>query len=75
MVNKIKISDNGPLEVSGDFQLIDTEGNEYTKKRKHIFVDADCQIKNPFAMGPIKEAGLKAVREYQVKTIIINSPE
>ncbi|MDR7078340.1 hypothetical protein J2Y03_003390 [Neobacillus niacini] len=31
MDNQIKISDNGPLEISGDFHLYDSEGYEYTK--------------------------------------------
>jgi CDGSH iron-sulfur domain-containing protein 3 len=65
MDSKIKISDNGPLEVSGDFQLLDSEGNEYQKKAKVYLCRCGLSIKNPFVMDPIKEVDLKAIQEYQ----------
>jgi CDGSH iron-sulfur domain-containing protein 3 len=60
MENKIKISDNGPLEVSGDFQLIDTEGNEYTKRTKVYLCRCGLSNKKPFCDGSHKKVGFES---------------
>ncbi|MFP7298041.1 CDGSH iron-sulfur domain-containing protein [Neobacillus niacini] len=57
MENKIKISDNGPLEVSGDFQIVDSDGNEYIKKTKVYLCRCGLSNKKPFCDGSHKRGG------------------
>ncbi|WP_045520994.1 CDGSH iron-sulfur domain-containing protein [Neobacillus niacini] len=57
MDNKIIISDNGPLEVNGDFHLYDSEGNEYTKKGKVYLCRCGLSNKKPFCDGSHKRGG------------------
>jgi hypothetical protein len=63
MENQIKINDNGPLQVSGDFQIFDAEGKEYQKKAKVYLCRCGLSNKSPFVMVPIRKAALKAVLE------------
>jgi CDGSH iron-sulfur domain-containing protein 3 len=60
MDSKIKISDNGPLEVSGDFQLIDSDGNEYQKKAKVYLCRCGLSNKKPFCDGSHKRGGFES---------------
>ncbi|MDQ0970928.1 CDGSH-type Zn-finger protein [Neobacillus niacini] len=60
MNNQIKISDNGPLEVSGDFQLYDSEGNEYPKKGKVYLCRCGLSNKKPFCDGSHKRGGFES---------------
>jgi CDGSH iron-sulfur domain-containing protein 3 len=58
--NQIKISDNGPLEVSGDFQLYDSEGNEYPNKGKVYLCRCGLSNKKPFCDGSHKRGGFES---------------
>lgn len=60
MENKINISDNGPLEVSGDFQLYDSEGNPYPKKGKVYLCRCGLSNKKPFCDGSHKRGGFES---------------
>lgn len=60
MENQIKISDNGPLVVSGDIHLTDTEGNEYTKKGKFYLCRCGLSNKKPFCDGSHKKGGFES---------------
>lgn len=60
MKNQIIIADNGPLEVSGDFQLYDTEGNEYPKKGKVYLCRCGLSNKKPFCDGSHKRGGFES---------------
>ncbi|TDL62979.1 CDGSH iron-sulfur domain-containing protein [Rhodococcus qingshengii] len=60
MENRIKISDNGPMEVSGEFQLVDSEGNEYTKKAKVYLCRCGLSNKKPFCDGSHKRGGFES---------------
>jgi CDGSH-type Zn-finger protein len=60
MNNQIKISDNGQLEVSGDFQLYDSEGNEYPKKGKVYLCRCGLSNKKPFCDGSHKRGGFES---------------
>jgi CDGSH iron-sulfur domain-containing protein 3 len=53
--NQIKISDDGPLVVSGDFLLSDAEGNEFTKKEKVFLCRCGQSSKKPFCDGTHKK--------------------
>jgi CDGSH iron-sulfur domain-containing protein 3 len=60
MENQIKIVDNGPLVVSGDFQLTDSLGNEYLKKDKVFLCRCGQSSKKPFCDGSHKKAGFES---------------
>lgn len=61
MGGQIKISKNGPLEVSGDFQLWDSEGTEFMKKKDKIYLCRCGQSnKKPFCDGSHKKAGFES---------------
>lgn len=60
MENKIRISDNGPLEVSGDFQVVDSEGNEYPKKAKVNLCRCGLSNKKPFCDGSHKKGSFES---------------
>lgn len=60
MENQIKISDNGPLAVTGDFQLVDAEGNEYPKKAKVYLCRCGLSGKKPFCDGSHKKGGFES---------------
>ncbi|MEH7074616.1 CDGSH iron-sulfur domain-containing protein [Neobacillus drentensis] len=55
MDNQIKINDNGPLEVSGEFQIKDAAGNEYPKKAKVYLCRCGLSNKKPFCDGSHKK--------------------
>jgi CDGSH-type Zn-finger protein len=60
MSNQIKILTNGPLVVSGDFQLLDSQGNE-CKKREKIFLCRCGHSENkPFCDGTHKKTGFES---------------
>lgn len=57
MGNQIKILNNGPLVVTGDFQLCDSQGN-VSKKKEKIFLCRCGQSNNkPFCDGTHKKVG------------------
>jgi CDGSH iron-sulfur domain-containing protein 3 len=60
MDNQIKINDNGPLVVSGDFQIIDADGNEYPKKEKVYLCRCGLSNKKPFCDGSHKKGGFES---------------
>ena len=60
MGNQIKISDNGPLVVTGDIQLIDSAGNQYTKKEKIFLCRCGQSSNKPFCDGSHKKAGFES---------------
>jgi CDGSH iron-sulfur domain-containing protein 3 len=60
MNNQINISDNGPLEVSGDFQLYDSEGKKYLKKAKVYLCRCGLSNKKPFCDGSHKRGGFES---------------
>lgn len=60
MDNQIKISDNGPLVVTGDIQLTDSEGNEYSKKGKFYLCRCGLSSKKPFCDGSHKKGGFES---------------
>jgi CDGSH iron-sulfur domain-containing protein 3 len=58
MGNQIKIQNNGPLVVSGDFTLLDSQGNEYNKKKDKTYLCRCGQSNNkPFCDGSHKKVG------------------
>jgi CDGSH iron-sulfur domain-containing protein 3 len=60
MENQIKILDNGPLVVSGDFHLADSLGNEYPKKDKVFLCRCGHSNKKPFCDGSHKKASFES---------------
>jgi CDGSH iron-sulfur domain-containing protein 3 len=60
MANHIKILDNGPLVVSGDIPLIDSEGKEFTKKEKFFLCRCGGSSNKPFCDGSHKKAGFES---------------
>ncbi|MBV7505399.1 CDGSH iron-sulfur domain-containing protein [Bacillus sp. sid0103] len=60
MENQIKINDNGPLVVSGEFQIMDAEGNEYPKKGKAYLCRCGQSNKKPFCDGSHKKGGFQS---------------
>jgi CDGSH iron-sulfur domain-containing protein 3 len=61
MGGQIKISKNGSLEVSGDFQLLDSRGNEFVKKKDKVYLCRCGQSnKKPFCDGSHKKAGFES---------------
>jgi CDGSH iron-sulfur domain-containing protein 3 len=60
MENRIKILDNGPLVVSGDFLLGDSLGSEYPKKEKVFLCRCGQSINKPFCDGSHKKAGFES---------------
>ncbi|WP_026567554.1 CDGSH iron-sulfur domain-containing protein [Bacillus sp. UNC41MFS5] len=60
MENQIKISNNGPLQVSGDFQIFDSEGKEYPKKAKVYLCRCGLSNKKPFCDGSHKKGGFES---------------
>lgn len=60
MDNKIIVSENGPLEVSGDFQFVDSEGNEYPRKAKVYLCRCGLSNKKPFCDGSHKRGGFES---------------
>lgn len=60
MGNQIKISDNGPLVVSGDILLIDSLGNEYIKKEKVFLCRCGHSNNKPFCDGTHKKVGFES---------------
>jgi CDGSH iron-sulfur domain-containing protein 3 len=60
MENRIKILDNGPLVVSGDFHLGDSLENEYPKKEKVFLCRCGQSINKPFCDGSHKKAGFES---------------
>jgi CDGSH-type Zn-finger protein len=57
LANQIKILDNGPLVVTGDIQLSDAAGNDYTKKEKIFLCRCGQSSNKPFCDGAHKKAG------------------
>ncbi len=60
MDNQIKINDNGPLVVSGDFQIMDADENEYSKKGKVYLCRCGLSNKKPFCDGSHKKGGFES---------------
>jgi CDGSH iron-sulfur domain-containing protein 3 len=60
MDNQIKINDNGPLALNGDFQIMDAEGNEYPKKAKVYLCRCGLSNKKPFCDGSHKKGGFES---------------
>ncbi|MCQ6279338.1 CDGSH iron-sulfur domain-containing protein [Bacillus sp. EB600] len=60
MANQIKILDNGPLVVTGDIHLIDSGGNEYTKKEKIFLCRCGQSSNKPFCDGTHKKVGFES---------------
>ena len=56
MGNQIKILDNGPLVVTGDFQLCDSQGNVAPKKGKIFLCRCGQSNNKPFCDGSHKKA-------------------
>lgn len=56
MENKtqIKVMDNGPYRVSGNFELIDAEGNVYETKNTISLCRCGLSDKKPFCDGTHK---------------------
>jgi CDGSH-type Zn-finger protein len=60
MGNQIKIINNGPLVVSGDFQLSDSQGNEFSKREKIFLCRCGHSNNKPFCDGSHKKAGFES---------------
>jgi CDGSH-type Zn-finger protein len=60
MGNQIKIQNNGPLVVSGDFQLCDSKGNEFKKREKIFLCRCGHSNNKPFCDGSHKKAGFES---------------
>ncbi len=60
MSNQIKILNNGPLVVSGDFQLSDSQGNEFKKKDKVFLCRCGQSNNKPFCDGAHKKIGFES---------------
>jgi len=60
MENQIKINDNGPLVVSGEFQIMDAEGKEYPMKAKVYLCRCGHSNKKPFCDGSHKKEGFQS---------------
>lgn len=60
MGNQIKILNSGPLVVSGDFQLLDSAGNEFKKKEKIFLCRCGHSNNKPFCDGAHKKVGFES---------------
>ena len=60
MDNQIKITDNGPLVVSGDIHLVDAEGNEFKKKGKLFLCRCGLSKNKPFCDGSHRSGGFES---------------
>lgn len=50
----IKVMDNGPLSVSGDFEIVDMDGNKFETKQKVSLCRCGLSGKKPFCDGSHK---------------------
>lgn len=60
MENQIKITDNGPLVVSGDIRLVDSDGNQSNKKGKIYLCRCGLSSNKPFCDGSHKKGGFES---------------
>ena len=71
MTITIKLAENGPLLVDGDFRLTDAEGNEIPVRKKALCRCGGSTIK-PFCDGTHSKIGFQganaAVQESEPKT-------
>lgn len=52
---KITVSDNGPLVVNGEIQLLDGEGNPFETKQATYLCRCGLSANKPFCNGAHKE--------------------
>lgn len=52
---QIKVNDNGSLLVTGDFKVVDAEGNEFTTKAACSLCRCGLSQKKPFCDGSHKQ--------------------
>ncbi|WP_453995222.1 CDGSH iron-sulfur domain-containing protein [Bacillus nitroreducens] len=62
----IKVNDNGSLRITGDVDLVDTEGNTFTTKQTFSLCRCGLSNKKPFCDGSHKgnfESVVRAPKE------------
>lgn len=57
---EIKVSDNGPLRVKGDVQLVDAEGNVFETKKAFSLCRCGQSSNKPFCDGTHKKVGFES---------------
>lgn len=60
MAVTIKVLKNGPLSVSGEFELIDAEGNRIETKGKAALCRCGASTNKPFCDGTHSKIGFDA---------------
>jgi len=53
--SQIKVTDNGPLQVSGQIELLDAEGNRFATKETFYLCRCGLSSNKPFCDGSHKK--------------------